>query len=109
MNNRNCSRFTVYRLPFPDGTPVFRPASFAHAGLKTGVPSGSELHPNAIISDGCKYSGLERDAWCVARGAIQFVRDRFFAPHITYHAPRTTAQSMEIGFWRKKAYSRSLS
>jgi hypothetical protein len=28
-----------------NGTPVFRPASFARAGLKTGVPSESELHP----------------------------------------------------------------
>jgi hypothetical protein len=40
------SPFIVYR--FRDGTPVFRPASFAHAGLKTGVPSESELRPNAI-------------------------------------------------------------
>jgi hypothetical protein len=46
------SPFTVHRSLFHadqgagifqsffNGTPVFRPASFAHAGLKTGVPSG---------------------------------------------------------------------
>jgi len=42
-----------------------------------------------------------RDAWCDILINLTIRR-------ATHHAPRTTAKSMEIGFWRKNAYSRQL-